>query len=135
MEAYDAMDYKALKADALDNAKVSADYQHTTGLLAKLRTIGFAIATFFFGTGLAMQFLPDYIVKYHYANGRTETRTETNAGNILVVGLKIGLIIVGAFIFAFVASVIMTIETALGLMHNFDWSGTKQVTSGSKAER
>ena len=81
-----------------------------------------------------MQFLPDYIVKYHYANGRTETHTETNAGNILVVDLKIGLIIVGAFIFAFIASVIMTIETALGLMHNFDWSGTKQVTSGSKAE-
>ncbi len=72
---------------------------------------------------------------YHYANGRTETHTETNAGNILVVDLKIGLIIVGAFIFAFIASVIMTIETALGLMHNFDWSGTKQVTSGSKAER
>jgi hypothetical protein len=31
--------------------------------------------------------------------------------------------IVGAFIFCFVASVIMTIETFYGLLENFNWKG------------
>lgn len=115
-----------------------------TGCLTAFRKIGFGLATFFFGTGLAMSFLPDDVVKYHYSDGHTETRTEGNAGNFLILFMKFGLMIVGAFLFAFVASFIMTIETALGLFRNFDWTaifrkiglkGAPQVSSGSKVEK
>lgn len=114
------------------------------GCLTAFRKIGFGLATFFFGTGLAMSFLPDDVVKYHYSDGHTETRTEGNAGNFLILFMKFGLMIVGAFLFAFVASFIMTIETALGLFRNFDWTaifrkiglkGAPQVSSGSKVEK
>ncbi len=118
--------------------------RHTRGCLTAFRKIGFGLATFFFGTGLAMSFLPDDVVKYHYSDGHTETRTETNAGNFIIIAMKFGLMIIGAFLFAFVASFIMTIETVLGLFRNFDWTaifrklGLKpapQVSSGSKVEK
>ncbi len=115
-----------------------------TGCLTAFRKIGFGLASFFFGVGVAMSFLPDDVVKYHYSDGHTETRTEGNVGNFLILFMKFGLMIVGAFLFAFVASFIMTIETVLGLFRNFDWTaifrkiGLKaapQVSSGSKVEK
>lgn len=109
--------------------------RHRTGCLTAFRKVGFGLATFFFGTGLAMSFLPDDVVKYRYSDGHTETRTEGNVGNFLILFMKFGLMIVGAFLFAFVASFIMTIETVLGLIRNFDWKGKPQVSSGSKVER
>jgi hypothetical protein len=42
---------------------------------------------------------------------------------LVILALKFGLMIVGAFIFCFVASVIMTIETFYGLLENFNWKG------------
>ena len=45
------------------------------------------------------------------------------SGNIIIIVLKVGLMIAGAFIFCFVSSVIMTVETAYGLFENFNWSG------------
>lgn len=114
------------------------------GCLTAFRKVGFTIAAFFFGTGLAMSFLPDDVVKYRYSDGHTETRTEGNAGNFLILFMKFGLMIVGAFLFAFVASFIMTVETVLGLFRNFDWTaifrkigltGAPQVSSGSKDEK
>lgn len=115
-----------------------------TGCLTAFRKVGFALASFFFGAGLAMSFLPDDVVKYHYSDGHTETRTEGNAGNFLILFMKFGLMIIGAFLFAFVASFIMTIETVLGLFRNFDWTdifrkiglkGAPQISSGSKVEK
>ena len=96
-------------------------HRRMSGCLNKFASIGFAIASFFFGTGLAMSLLPDRVVKYQYAY-HTETRKETDTGNIVIIGLKFLLMIIGAFIFAFVASFIMTIETVLGLKRNFDWT-------------
>lgn len=115
-----------------------------TGCLTAFRKVGFGLASFFFGVGVAMSFLPDDVVKYRYSDGHTETRTEGNAGNFIIMFMKFGLMIVGAFLFAFVASFIMTIETALGLFRNFDWTaifrkiglkGAPQVSSGSKTEK
>ena len=40
--------------------------------------------------------------------------------------------IVGAFVFCFVASVIMTIETFYGLIENFNWSGWIKKLMASK---
>jgi len=99
--------------------------RHTrrTGCLNIFRKVGFAIATFCFGAGLAMSLLPDYQVKTYYSNGSTSTHTEGNSLNFVIIALKIGLMIVGAFIFCFVASTVMTIETISGLYNNFNWSG------------
>lgn len=104
------------------------------GCLTAFRKIGFGLATFFFGAGLAMSFLPDDIVKYRYSDGHTETRTEGNAGNLLIMFIKFLLIIIGAFLFAFVSSFIMTIETVLGLIRNFDWKGIFLMFSRSKSQ-
>lgn len=99
-------------------------YRHRRqhGIMRKLRKVGFAIASFFFSTGLLMNLLPDDIVKYTYSNGRTETREEANPSNLIIVAIKIGLMIAGVVIFCFVSVLIMTVETITGLKRNFDWS-------------
>lgn len=89
------------------------------GFMEKLRKWGFAIASFFFGSGLLMQLLPDDIVKYQYASGRTETRREANYGNMPLLVMKFVLMVVGVLIFCFVSVLIMTIETFTGLKRNF----------------
>lgn len=89
--------------------------------LDKLQTWGFAIGGFFFGAGFAMSLLPEYKVTTTYSNGHKETSTEPNMANIIVLGLKIGLMIVGAFVFSFVSVLIMTVQTISGLKNNFNW--------------
>lgn len=84
-------------------------------VLSWIRRVSFKIAAIFFGTGLLMNFLPDDIVEYIYANGRRETHREFNMGNIFVFVLKVGLMIVGAFIFCFISVLIMAIETLGGI--------------------
>ncbi len=96
-------------------------HRRMSGCLTSFRKIGFGIAAFFFGTGLLMSLLPDDIVKYRYSDGHTETRREGNSSNLIILFLKITLIVIGAFIFCFVSAFIMTIETVLGLIRNFDW--------------
>lgn len=99
--------------------------RHTrrTGCLNIFRKVGFAIASFCFGAGLAMSLLPDYKVKTYYSDGSTSTHTEGNALNFLILFLKFCLMVVGAFIFCFVSSMVMTVETISGLYNNFNWSG------------
>ena len=99
--------------------------RHTrrTGCLNIFRKVGFAIASFCFGAGLAMSLLPDYKVKTYYSDGSTRTHTEGNVLNFLILFLKFGLMIIGAFIFCFVSSIVMTVETISGLYNNFNWSG------------
>lgn len=92
------------------------------GFMRGLQKAGFAIASFFFGSGLLMSLLPDDIVKYRYADGRTETRTETNPTNFGIIAMKFGLMVLGVLIFCFVSVFIMTIETVTGLKRNFDWA-------------
>lgn len=98
-------------------------HQRRAGCMNIFRKVGFGIASFCFGTGLAMSLLPDDIVKTTYSDGHSETHSEPNMANIFVLAMKVGLMIVGAFLFCFVASVIMTIETFYGLIENFNWKG------------
>jgi hypothetical protein len=91
------------------------------GCITAFKKIGFGIASFCFGAGVAMALLPDYVVKTTYSSGRTETSTESNPLNIAVLIMKFGLMIVGAIIFIFVSALIMTLETIFGLYSNFDW--------------
>ena len=92
------------------------------GFMRTLQKIGFAVASFFFGSGLLMSLLPDSIVEYHYTSGRVETRNEGNPVNIVILGIKFGLMVAGVLIFCFVSVLIMTIETISGLKRNFNWA-------------
>lgn len=111
------------------------NHRRRAGCLNIFRKFGFALAAFCFGTGIAMSLLPDYKVETRYSDGSTSTHTEANAGNFLVLFLKFGLMIVGAFIFSFVSSFIMTVETAYGLFENFNWMGwIRKVAPKNKQE-
>lgn len=100
---------------------VISAHRRRHGFLDTIQRWGFAIGGFFFGTGFAMSLLPDYEVITTYSSGRKERTTEMNPANILMIGLKIGLMIAGAFIFSFICVLIMTIQTISGLKDNFNW--------------
>lgn len=101
---------------------VISAHRRQHGFMRTLQKIGFAVASFFFGSGLLMSLLPDSIVEYHYTSGRVETRNEGNPVNIVILGIKFGLMIAGVLIFCFVSVLIMTIETISGLKRNFNWA-------------
>ena len=101
---------------------VISAHRRQHGFMRTLQKIGFAVASFFFGSGLLMSLLPDSIVEYHYTSGRVETRNEGNPVNIVILGIKFGLMVEGVLIFCFVSVLIMTIETISGLKRNFNWA-------------
>lgn len=101
---------------------VISAHRRQHGFMRTLQKIGFAVASFFFGSGLLMSLLPDSIVEYHYTSGRVETRNEGNPVNIVILVIKFGLMIAGVLIFCFVSVLIMTIETISGLKRNFNWA-------------
>ena len=110
---------------------VISAHRRQHGFMRTLQKIGFAVASFFFGSGLLMSLLPDSIVEYHYTSGRVETRNEGNPTNIAILGIKFGLMIAGVLIFCFVSVLIMTIETISGLKRNFNWAA--MLNKGKKA--
>lgn len=110
---------------------VISAHRRQHGFMRTLQKIGFAVASFFFGSGLLMSLLPDSIVEYHYTSGRVETRNEGNPVNIVILGIKFGLMIAGVLIFCFVSVLIMTIETISGLKRNFNWAAI--LNKGKKA--
>ena len=110
---------------------VISAHRRQHGFMRTLQKFGFAVASFFFGSGLLMSLLPDSIVEYHYTSGRVETRNEGNPANIVILGIKFGLMIAGVLIFCFVSVLIMTIETISGLKRNFNWAAL--LNKGKKA--
>ena len=110
---------------------VISAHRRQHGFMRTLQKIGFAVASFFFGSGLLMSLLPDSIVEYHYTSGRVETRNEGNPVNIVILGIKFGLMVAGVLIFCFVSVLIMTIETISGLKRNFNWAA--MLNKGKKA--
>lgn len=110
---------------------VISAHRRQHGFMRTLQKIGFAVASFFFGSGLLMSLLPDSIVEYHYTSGRVETRNEGNPVNIVILGIKFGLMIAGVLIICFVSVLIMTIETISGLKRNFNWAA--MLNKGKKA--
>ena len=110
---------------------VISAHRRQHGFMRTLQKIVFAVASFFFGSGLLMSLLPDSIVEYHYTSGRVETRNEGNPVNIVILGIKFGLMVAGVLIFCFVSVLIMTIETISGLKRNFNWAA--MLNKGKKA--
>ena len=87
-------------------------------VLGGVQKVGFAIAGFFLGSGLAMSLLPDYEV--HYSDGHVET--EGNAGNIAIIALKVLLMFIGLLIFCITSVLIMTYVTIAAAKRDHDWS-------------
>lgn len=100
---------------------VMSCHRRQANVLDKIQRWGFAVAAFFFGTGFAMSLIPDDVIRVKWSDGREETRAESNPANFIIIALKIGLMIVGAFIFSFISVLIMTVETVTGLKRNFNW--------------
>ena len=81
------------------------------------------------GAGWMMELLPDYIVTTYWSDGRTTTHTESDPGNIIIIVMKIGLILLGLIIIAFISSAIMIYSTIVGLIRNYNW---KAIFNGAK---
>lgn len=90
-------------------------------VLGGIRKWAFAIAGGLAGGALAMDFLPDTIVKW--SDGST-TR-EADAGNIAIIAIKIFMYIAAIVILAVVSTVIMLYSTIQGLRRNYDWTPVK----------
>lgn len=90
-------------------------------VLGGIRKWAFAIAGGLAGGALAMDFLPDTIVKW--SDGST-TR-EGDPTNIIIIGMKIFMYIAAIVILAVVSTVIMLYATIQGLRRNYDWTPVK----------
>lgn len=87
-------------------------------VLGGVQKVGFAIAGFFLGSGLAMSLLPDYEVVY--SDGSTETKSDT--GNIAIIAIKLILMFIGLLIFCITSVIIMTYVTIAAAKRDHDWS-------------
>ena len=90
-------------------------------ILGGIKKIGYALAVGMFSGGVAMQFMPDLLVKYTYSNGRTETRSEMNPDNVMIMMMKALLIIGAIFVAAITSAFLMTYSTVTGLIRNYNW--------------
>lgn len=90
-------------------------------VLGGIRKWGMALAGGLAGGALAMDFLPDTIVKW--SDGST-TR-EADAGNILIVFIKIAMLVAAFFVFVAVSTVLVVYSTIQGLRRNYDWTPVK----------
>ena len=104
------------------------------GCLGAFRKVGFGLASFFFGFGLAMSLLPNDIVKYIYSDGHTETRNEGNIFNIPIMLCKLGMMCIGAILFVIVSTFIMIFETIGGLRRNLDWGAIFRILIPKKPQ-
>ena len=145
-ETMNKMDFKEVKQKALDEAERRVNYKSSSRNSTLLWTIFlsiliplYIISGYSYGYvitshrkqqrlldriqrwGFAMSLLPDNEVTTHYSDGTTTKHTEGNVGNIVLIALKVGLMIAGAFIFSFVCVLIMTVQTISGLKNNFNW--------------
>lgn len=102
-------------------------YRTETKVLGGIQKVGFAIASFFLGAGLAMALLPDMEVEY--SDGHTET--EGNASNIAILALKLFMMFIGLCIFAAVSVFIMTYVTVMAIKRKYDWSKVTAVATAA----
>lgn len=91
-------------------------------VLGWIQKIGIGMASFFFGTGLMMSLLPDYIVETHYSGGRVEKHRESDPVNVAILALKVGLMILGVIIFCSISVLLTVYATFVGLKRNYEWS-------------
>ena len=100
-------------------------------VLGGIQKVGFAIASFFLGTGLAMSLLPDVEVTTIYSDGSRTKHTEADSGNFIIIALKAILIFIGLIIFAAVSVFIMTYVTVMAIKRKYDWSKVTAVATAA----
>ena len=103
-------------------------YRAESAKLDKLQKWGFSVASFFLGAGLAMALLPDTKVTTYYSSGRTESHTESNPMNMMIIALKLILLAIAACVFSFVCIFIMSYVTIAAFKRNHDWSKVSEAT-------
>lgn len=96
-------------------------YRTEAKVLGGIRKVAFGIAGFLAGGALAMEYLPDTIVKW--SDGST-TR-EGNTGNFVIIVIKIAMYIAAIAILAVVSCFLMLYSTITGLYRNYDWTPLK----------
>ena len=89
--------------------------------LGCVQKIGFGLASFLLGAGLAMALLPDYKVTTYYSDGSSSTHTEGNTGNIIILAIKFALMAAGVLVYCFISLLIMTYATVSALKRMYDW--------------
>lgn len=95
-------------------------------VLGGIRKIGYSIAAFFVTMGIGMKFLADEkITMFNYDTGRNEVTTRANVGNIYIMIMKFGLVVLGLIVAALTSMFIMTYSTIVGLKRNYNWSSIK----------
>lgn len=109
-------------------------YRAESAKLDKLQKWGFTVASFFLGAGLAMALLPDTKVTTIYSGGRTETHTESNPLNMMILCLKMILLAIAACVFSFVCIFIMSYVTIAAFKRNHDWSKVSAATATLKSK-
>lgn len=100
-------------------------------VLGGIQKVGFAIASFFLGAGLAMALLPDVQVTTHYSDGSTSKHTETDGANYVILAMKAIMIFIGLIIFAAVSVFIMTYVTVMAIKRQYDWSKVTAVATAA----
>ena len=88
-------------------------------------------AVVFLASWQTMMAANDHFITDAAYRTKVETRNEGNPVNIVILGIKFGLMIAGVLIFCFVSVLIMTIETISGLKRNFNWAA--MLNKGKKA--
>lgn len=91
-------------------------------MLDKIQKIGFSIASFLLGSGLALAFFPETEVTTHYSDGRKTTHTESNPLDIIILLLKMILLAAAAIVFCIVSVFIMSYVTIMAFKRDHDWS-------------
>ena len=64
-------------------------HRRRSGCLNIFRKVGFGLASFCFGTGVAMNLLSGYTEKTTGPNGSAQTEKKSDIGNVLIVALKV----------------------------------------------
>ena len=104
-------------------------YRAERARLDKFQKIGFAFASFLLGASVALQFFPETKVTTIYSSGRTETHTESNPLDIVIIILKLVLLAAAACVFSFVCIYIMSHVTITSFKRNHDWSKVATATA------
>lgn len=102
-----------------------------TKVLGGIQKVGFAIASFFLGAGLAMALLPDMEVTTHYSDGSSSKHTETDGANYFILAMKVIMIFIGLCIFAAVSVFLMTYVTVMAIKRQYDWSKVTAVAAAA----
>lgn len=100
-------------------------------ILGGIQKLMFGLAGGMAGLATAMEFMPDYVVRWSDGSTSTDSDTGTNAG---ILAIKLMIYAAALAIFCFTSCFMMIYLTAQGLRRNYNWSKTiAKMKSGASA--